>query len=66
MTKELIKLKKEETDKKFKELEVAKTELNKKVAEIINEQLKLQGEYRLLETMEKSQEGEGGKQDSNA
>jgi hypothetical protein len=50
-----IKLKKEELNKKFQALEFEKASLNQRQSEILSEQLRLQGEFRLLEEMSRAE-----------
>jgi len=53
-----IKQKKEELIKKFNNLEVQKQELNQKLNEIVTEELRLQGEFRLLEELGRETDSE--------
>ena len=48
-----IKLKKEELNKKFQALDAQKMSLNQQLSEALSEQIRLQGEFRLLAELEK-------------
>jgi predicted nuclease with TOPRIM domain len=45
------KLKKEELTKRFNDLEAEKQVINQRLNEIVTEELRLQGEFRLLDEM---------------
>jgi predicted transcriptional regulator len=53
MTKEEIQKKKKELTDKFNELQAQKEEMNSNLKKVVEEQLRLQGEFRLLEELEK-------------
>jgi predicted transcriptional regulator len=52
------KQKKEELTKRFNALEAEKQSLNQKLNELITEQIRLQGEFRLLEELGRETEAE--------